>query len=152
MRENQHRIFLNPEKSDNPRAPQFTGRGQLGRKDVKAALWVNDDGTLALSLSNGTERRRVELRLNERRTSEKSPDYYSYISFGGTKYRIVGWAGENRYGEYVSLVFEPVEETQQNRAATSVETKRRSLLPRSPLSETREEGGDGNGDDEDVPF
>lgn len=66
---------------------------------------------------SGSTRYKAVLHPNERRRSEQSPDYYGLVSLGEERYRVAAWKNENRFGEYISLVFTPVEQDGARREA-----------------------------------
>lgn len=50
---------------------------------------------------------------NDRKTSEKHPDWKGDATIGGVKYWVSGWINQGQRGEYISLSFQVKEDRPQ---------------------------------------
>jgi uncharacterized protein (DUF736 family) len=62
-------------------------------------------------MTNYDDRNRGALFKNERRKTDKHPDYFGTIDVEGTEYRLAGWVRESKRGKkFLSLAITPLDD------------------------------------------
>jgi hypothetical protein len=88
---------------------------------------------------------------NDRKESDRHPDYKGDITIDGRKFWLSGWIKEGKRGKYLSLAAKPAEEQRQEQQPERTNTYA-AARGREPDRQQRPAGGPTFRDDDQIPF
>lgn len=104
-------------------------------------------------MSNYDNTNKGALFVNERKQTDKHPDWNGKLNINGTEYWISGWSKQSQRGELISLALGQQVEQQAQRQAPARQPQRSAPPPRRQAPPQRQpEGYDQFPEDSDVPW